>query len=232
MKRWIIGIASAVTAFIATKKLVEKEHEPVKSFEWIDGDGEETTDIKPEYEVGEVILPFNPYTGDYADFDFDGSPIHYEIEDIKWDAKDKVYRYKVDEGTWFAEPWMTRPKYPYMQRDLDDYDDATDITEDDEGEIVLTGKNAKQSKQILGHRAAEKTEVARRKEWIARADVLLDQHNGLIKAGNMGAAHAVMAQYKSEQAMFLAGNVIRELGGELNGERPEVMMNETDESND
>lgn len=215
MKKFIVGLASAIGAFVAVRKLSKQEQ---SSFEWIDADDDEDVadELIPEYEVGEIVVTYNPYIEDYADFDFDGSPVYYEIEEVKWDETDKCFRYKVEDGrTWLAESWLAYPKYPFMEKDMGEFKPETN---ENKGEAVPMKIN---NGKPTGHRASEKTEVARRKAWSKRADELLDLYNGHKSKGNLETAERIMEQYKYEQAMFNAGTLIREMGGELGGERPE-----------
>lgn len=210
MKRLLIGIASAVTAFFAVRKAMKTEG----TFEWIDAD--DTDELETMYSTGEKVMLWNPYIDDYVDFDPDHGPLVHIVESSKWDADDECFRYKLEnEEDWYAESWLVELEYPTMV----DWNENKN-TETGEESKMNNGSNGKQG-QPKGHRAAEKAEVARRKAWAKRADELLDLYNGHRKKGNVETAEEIMAQYKYEQAMFNAGTAIREAGGDLGGEREE-----------
>jgi hypothetical protein len=202
MKRLIVGFTSAIAGFFITRKLTEKK----ESVTWISGEGSDIPE--PKFGVGDQIITTNPYTGDYAIQDFDGSPLYNFIEDLAYDEDDEEFRYLI-EGEWFAETWLMDPPYPLMVKDLVENED----TEPKEEKTM--------AKEKTGHRALERTELARRKEWSERADKLLDRYNEQLREGLTEAAERTMKKYMREQAMFNAGTLIREAGGELGGERPE-----------
>jgi hypothetical protein len=211
MKRLIVGFTSAVAGFLITRKLTEKK----EGVTWISGEGSEINEEKPEpqFDIGEEVLTVDPYTGDYIDTDFDMSPLYFEVEDYAWAYEEGIYRYKLkNNDEWFAEVWLTEPEHPMMTKNLVENED----TEPKEEKTM--------AKEKMGHRALERTELARRKEWSERADVLLDRYNEKLQAGDTEGADRAMQKYQREQAMFNAGSVIREVGGELGGEEPSEPM--------
>lgn len=208
MKRLIVGFTSAIAGYLLTKSTLKKR----RNFEWISADESEQESEKhePVFEIGEHVLTVDPYTGDYVDTDFDMTPLYFEIVDYAWSVDERIYRYKLKENDeWVAEVWLSAPEYPMMVQDL---------VETEENE---TKEETKMGKEIKGHRAVERTELARRKEWSERADVLLDRYNEQLREGKTEAAERTMKKYMREQAMFNAGSLIREVGGELGGVEPE-----------
>jgi hypothetical protein len=211
MKRLIVGFTSAIAGFLITRKLTEQQ----SGVTWISGEGSDKPE--PQFDVGDEVLTVDPYTGDYVDTDFDMSPLYFEVEDYAWDVDAEIYRYKLKNNPeWFAEVWLTEPEYPMMTKDLEET--TENETYNSKEEIEMSGK------EKMGHRALERTELARRKEWSERADVLLDRYNEKLKAGDTEGAERAMKKYQREQAMFNAGSVIREAGGELGGEEPAEPM--------
>lgn len=238
MKKLKIGItslASAVTAFYVAKKMKEASQEPkyatvpkrLDNFEWIDAyesteevvyeTEEDDEDDGPLFSIGEMVVTFSPYTDDFVDYDFDGSPLYFEIEDYKWDEEDRCYRYLLEgDGEWYGEDWLAKPEFPFMTKG--NVKDAPETKENKREESIMQ----------KGHRASEKAEIARRKEWARRADELLDLYNEHVKEDNLEEAEKVMKTYRYEQAMFDAGTEIRKAGGELNGIRPVLQPKESD----
>jgi hypothetical protein len=207
MRRLIVGFTSAIAGFFITRKLTENTKKQ-SGVTWISGEGSEKPE--PQFDIGDEVLTVDPYTGDYVDTDFDMSPLYFEVEDYAWDVDGEVYRYKLKNNPeWFAEMWLTEPEFPMMTKDLEE------TTENESKEEI------EMAKEKTGHRALERTELARRKEWSERADKLLDRYNEQLREGLTEAAERTMKKYMREQAMFNAGSLIREAGGELGGERPE-----------
>lgn len=211
MRKLLVGltsITSAVAAYTATRR---KLREPItiepEGFEWIDADEPEV--LEPLYDEGEYVITYNPYTQDYVLYDLDFTPLYMKVEDVAWDEEDGEFRYKLEhEDQWFAESWLMEPDYPMMEKELDGDDENK--TEEDEN----MPKNAQ-------NRIFEKSELTRRKEWKTRSDELLDAYNAKLKEGEVKEADKIMETYRKEYALFQAGSLIREAGGELGGERKE-----------
>lgn len=226
MRKILIGAVTAVVSYTLTTTLAKKEKsEDTKDSEgeygnlvWISAD-EVRDEGEPIFNVGDTVVTFNPYTHDYAEIDLDWSPIYFEVQDVFYDENDGVYRYKLDENEWFAESWLMKPEHPYMNKSFNE----------EEGKMMFSydsfegGKKdeTEKAKELLasGAKGLEKSELKRRKAWKKRMDELLDEYNGYVHEGETEKAEEVQATYQREQALFNAGSVIRELGGELGGER-------------
>lgn len=220
MKRLIVGVISAVATAYAIRKAGKPEAQEPKA-------------KVPKFSVGDQVLTISPFTGEYVYVDFDGTPLFYEIDKVKWCEPDGNFRYWIDlEGEWIAESWLQKPEYPPMtMTHEDDYDEDTGtITMTlgfEDGEIVVSStEKKKEAPKMGGHRALEKSELARRKAWSIRMDELMDEYNEYLQAGDSEAADTTLRTYKREQALFNAGSLIREIGGELGGVEPEYVEKE------
>ena len=191
MKKLIAGITSAVATYILTRKSMNKpESEP--EWEWVDGDDEEIEG--PAFLKGDTVVTWNPYVEDYAEVDWDFSPLFFKVEKSKWDETDECYRYKLEgNDRWYAESWLMAPEYPMMTKLLNP------STEPPKKEVPIYQRSAS--------------------DWSRRADELLDQYNALLHAEKIEESDQVMRTFLREQALFKAGEVIREVGGELGGVR-------------
>jgi hypothetical protein len=126
MKRLLIGLTSAIMSFAVTRKLQGKaeqaDEQPKEKHEglvWISAEDVEVEEVNPEFKVGEMVVTYNPYLCDYAETDFDFSPLYFVIEEVLWDEDDECYRYKFEKNDeWYAETWVMTPEHPFMVKKL------------------------------------------------------------------------------------------------------------------
>lgn len=209
MKRLVVGAVTVVVTAWAILKRTKPEQETVK---------------KPKFKVGDQIVTLSPFTNDYVYTDFDGTPLYYTIDKVRWFPEDDSYRYWLEiEGEWIAESWLQKPEHPQMTSTDDDDEDYSmvEFIDGDDDDDYDTGQY-KEVPVMKGPKGLEKSELARRKSWAQRADELLDEYNNHLKAGDKESADEVMQTYQQEQAMFNAGSLIREIGGELGGIEPKL----------
>ena len=90
----------------------------LKGFEWVDGEeAEAEEEPMPMFRAGEdEVVLYNPYEGEFMSMDFlSFEPERYRVIDVDYDADDKVFRYRLDDGTgdlddvWYSEDWLSLP---------------------------------------------------------------------------------------------------------------------------
>lgn len=91
----------------------------LKGFEWVDGEEDEEAEEEPMpmFRSGEdEVVLYNPYEGEFMSMDFlSFEPERYRVIDVDYDADDKVFRYRLDDGTgdlddvWYSEDWLSLP---------------------------------------------------------------------------------------------------------------------------
>jgi hypothetical protein len=103
---------------------------------WLSSDDEDPEGINPSFEematefaalpqekhaafeVGDVVVTLNPYTGDFQIHEEDSEiPQYYQIMDVKRDDGCNTFRYLLS-GTdsWCAEEWLDIPDVPVMMK--------------------------------------------------------------------------------------------------------------------
>jgi hypothetical protein len=81
------------------------------------------------FEVGDMVVTLNPYTGDILMFEGenDDMPQYFEILDVKWDGEDNTFRYLLSgQDRWCAEGWIDVPDLPIMMRKWVPFDIPTE----------------------------------------------------------------------------------------------------------
>lgn len=149
-KTIVLAALTVIGSYLALKELKEEtkmknyteiyKNEPTAehsdSFEWISSEIEENVseslkspknegqEKEPKFEVGSYVATYSPFTGEFVDVDWDGTPIYFEVLDVEFDKEDGTYRYLLEdeiygespegEGEWIAEEWLKQPKIPIM----------------------------------------------------------------------------------------------------------------------
>lgn len=140
MKRLLISTTAAIVSFVLTRKARSKPKQvETPSVTWISAEDVEVDG--PKFEPGQTITAVNPYTGDYAIADYDGTPLVNDIKDVMYDEDDKCYRYLIDEE-WYSEAWLELPKYPFMTKALIDEEEGPEM------KTELTGKAKERNIQL------------------------------------------------------------------------------------
>jgi hypothetical protein len=89
-------------------------------------------DYPPEFQVGDYVMLYNPYFDEFV-LTEDGEFVLYEVDEIMFDLKDGVYRYRLSvdgesDGLWYNEHWLQADIFGPLAIRLDSEEDKKMLT--------------------------------------------------------------------------------------------------------